>query len=490
MTPPAESGDALDRAVMTERLTTEFADRIAVYRDLLRCLVVTGEPSPPDPAAVETRPVEGPSLTTAHLRIHVRHSYQDADELGSFPPGMEPVCLRIHVQGYCDRYPDRRAAGSDLVHAVPATEAEAWARALLGRQWSDYAYEVIRRTDVDHRMRTNMMYTQPLFVVFLTSDGTPVLAPDNIAWHRVWPKVVDARKLEPDPSSNALRAHIARFGPYAPTEGIRHPDTEPDGGWRLELTGLSLDELTDTAAATVRALRDGIRVRGAIDKQFRPVRLHVEHDRVVVHFRWARNPNIFALAMRPPQTGNDLAGPPWHTPAAVAATVISGWQEELCTGLLVRGTRRREGRTIHISGPRTPTGRQEYWVGTVPLHERSGAWLARAGLDIDRPLEWKNAGVLAAWVQAFVNNRQARPFVGHAAAYWSDETTAHLEVLDTVPGTPDTVTAQLVHRLTHMLADLGAETITTSFENEHLADLGYMNHPEESGMILDVTTMP
>ena len=91
MTPPAESGGALDRAAMTERLTTEFADRIAVYRDLLRRLVVTGEPSPPDPAAVETRPVEGPSLTTVHLRIHVRHSYQDADELGSFPPGMEPV---------------------------------------------------------------------------------------------------------------------------------------------------------------------------------------------------------------------------------------------------------------------------------------------------------------------------------------------------------------------------------------------------------------
>lgn len=90
MTPPAESGGALDRAVMTERLTTEFADRIAVYRDLLRRLVTAG-PSPPDPAAVETRPVEGPSLTTVHLRIHVRHSYQDADELGSFPPGMEPV---------------------------------------------------------------------------------------------------------------------------------------------------------------------------------------------------------------------------------------------------------------------------------------------------------------------------------------------------------------------------------------------------------------
>ncbi|CDZ89583.1 hypothetical protein RR21198_3533 [Rhodococcus rhodochrous ATCC 21198] len=168
---------------------------------------------------------------------------------------------------------------------------------------------------------------------------------------------------------------------------------------------------------------------------------------------------------------------------------MAGWQEELCTGLLVRGTRRREGETIHISGPCTPTAPQEYGVDTVPLHEHCGAWLARAGLDIDRPLEWKNTGVLAAWVQAFVDNRQARPFVGHAAAYWSNETTAHLEVLDTVPGTPDTVTAQLAHRLTHLLADLGAQVIETPHQHQCLADLGYGTHPRRDGLVLEVTTM-
>ncbi|WP_240959958.1 hypothetical protein [Rhodococcus sp. HNM0563] len=339
MTPPTESDGALDRAAMTEQLTTRFADRIADHRETLRRLVATGETPHHQSALVDSRPVEGPSLTTPHLRIHVRHSCQDADELGSFPPGAAPVCVRIHVEGYSDRYPDRRSAKSDLVHTMPATECEAWARALLGRQWSDYAYEVIRRTDVDPRMHTDMAYTQPLFVVFLASDGSALLAPDNIVWNRVWPKVTDARKLDPDPASTALLAHIARVGPYAPTDGIRHPDTEPDGGWRLDVTGLPLGELTDTAAATVRALRDGIRVRGTITKQFRPVRLHVERDRAVVHFRWARNLNTFALDMRPPQTGNDLAGPPWHTPVALAAAVMARWQEELRTGLLIHGTR-------------------------------------------------------------------------------------------------------------------------------------------------------
>ncbi|WP_277371969.1 hypothetical protein [Rhodococcus rhodochrous] len=490
MTPPAESGGALDRAAMTELLTTRFAEPIAVYRDLLRGLAATGEPPYRQSVLLDTHPVEGPSLTTPHLRIHVGYSYQDADELGSFPAGMRPVCVRIHVQGYPDKYPDRRAAGSDLVHEYPAVEPEAWARAVLGRQWSDYAYQMIRRTDVDRRMRTSLIYTQPLFVVFVASDGTPVLAPDNIAWNRVWLKVIDARKLDPDPESKALRDHIARVGPYAPTAGIRHPDTEPDGGWRLEVTGVPLDRLTDTAAETVRALRNGIRVRGRIATQFRPVRLHVEPDHVVVYFKWARNPNTFAVTMHPPQTGDELAGPPWHTPAAVAGTMISRWQEELCTGLLVRGTRRRDGDTIYISAPPSAPVGQEYWVSEVALHERSRVWLAREGLDIDRPLEWKNAGVLAVWIQANVNNEVGRPYVGHAAACWSGEVAAHVEVLATVPGTPETVAAQLAHRITHMLADLGAETITASVANEHLAELGYTNRPEQAGMVLDVASMP
>ncbi|WP_026061295.1 hypothetical protein [Rhodococcus rhodochrous] len=489
MTPPAESGGALDRAAMTELLTTRFAEPIAVYRDLLRGLAATGEPSYRRSALLDTHPVEGPSLTTPHLRIQVSYSYQDADELGSFPADMRPVCVRIHVQGYHDKYPDRRAAGSDLVHEYPAVEPEAWARAVLGRQWSDYAYQMIRRTDVDRRMRTSLIYTQPLFVVFVASDGTPVLAPDNIAWNRVWLKVIDARKLDPDPDSRALRDHIARVGPYAPTAGIRHPDTEPDGGWRLEVTGVPVDRLTDTVAETVRALRNGIRVRGRIATQFRPIRLHVELDHVVVYFKWARNPNTFAVTMHPPQTGDELAGPPWHTPAAVAGTMISGWQEELCTGLLVRGTRRRDGDTIYISAPPSAPAGQEYWVSEVALHERSGVWLAREGLDIDRPLEWKNTGVLAVWIQAKVNNAVGRPYVGHAAARWSSETTAHVEVLETVPGTPQTVAAQLAHRITHMLADLGAETITASVANEHLAELGYRNDSEGSGMVLDVASM-
>ena len=40
-----------------------------------------------------------------------------------------------------------------------------------------------------------------------------------------------------------------------------------------------------------------------------------------------------------------------------------------------------------------------------------------------------------------------------------------------------------------MLADLEAETITASVANEHLAELGYRNDSEGSGMVLDVASM-
>lgn len=270
-------------------------------------------------------------------------------------------------------------------------------------------------------MRTHMMYTQPLFVMFLTSDGTPVLAPDNIAWHRVWPKVVDARKLEPDPSSNALRAHIARFGPYAPTEGIRHPDTEPDDGWRLKLTGLSLDELTDTAAETVRALRDGIRVRGAIDKQFRPVRLHVEHDRVMVYFRWARNPNIFALAMRPPQsprrTGLGLADVHDDAVFRTAFDQVAREDWDQLSALLDR-IENHDGPLYEIVGGKDDSGIEQWpYTEDSPVIADLRWLLCRAGLILHfQPEEWQLDDAATASAEDCVRalSRMAR------ADHWSE----------------------------------------------------------------------
>ncbi|WP_235174562.1 hypothetical protein [Tomitella biformata] len=458
---------------MTRLLTTQFADRIAVYRELLNHVAATGWPSHPDPRwPVDTDTVEGPSLTTPHLRIHVAHSYQDGADVGSFPAGVEPVCLRIHVQGYSDQYPDREAAGTDLADAVPEEEGEAWARALLG-QWSDYAYELTRQADAGEA-RSRMWFKQRIYVLFLAPDGTPLLAPDNTAWPRIWERNTGARKLDPDPSSTELLAHIAQFGPYAVTEGIRDPHTEPDGGWRLAMTGLPLDGLTDTSAATARQLRDAVRVRGAVDSKFRPIRVHLERATAVVHFRWARNPNTFAVTLRLPQTRGELPGPPMDTPRGVAYEALGRWQEGLRTGFLVRGTRRRIYGVIHLSAPpHTPGPRsREFGIAEV------------------LPLAWGNAEVLAVWLEAYVNNEQGLPFVGQAAARWSDETTAHVEVLEVTAGTPDTVVAQLAHAITHRLADLGAETIETPFRDEHLVALGYVARPDGQGMALDVTSMP
>lgn len=137
MSRPVDSDGALDRSAMTALLTAQFTDQIVIYQDLLRHVVAKGEPSHRDSRwPVEENPVEGPSLTEPHLRIHVSHSYQEATNLGSFLPGMKPMCLRIHVQGYSDHYPDREAVGTDLADAADEVEREAWARALRG-PWSD-----------------------------------------------------------------------------------------------------------------------------------------------------------------------------------------------------------------------------------------------------------------------------------------------------------------------------------------------------------------
>ncbi len=57
-----------------------------------------------------------------------------------------------------------------------------------------------------------------------------------------------------------------------------------------------------------------------------------------------------------PATTTDGRRPCWAAlahPCRCRRHRDGGWQEELCTGLLVRGTRRRDGETIHISGPGT-----------------------------------------------------------------------------------------------------------------------------------------
>ncbi|RVW06892.1 hypothetical protein EGT67_24265 [Prescottella agglutinans] len=357
---------------------------------------------------------------------------------------------------------------------------------MLGTAWGDWAYELVVR---ESPPRTKIPL-QSIYAVFLDGEGAPVLAPDNMQWDRLWAGRIEPRKLEPDPSDTELIRRLAESGPFADTESIRDPRTEADGGWRIEVGGDSPDGLGDVARETFARACRAFRMRGAVTSRFRPVRLDLDGDRVRVYFHWAENPNVFAMTFRLPMSESDFRGPPLHNPAAVVGTILMDWMEELDTGLIVRGTRRRVDGVLHISAPqpgRTPN--RDYAIDGVPLHDRSGVWLATEGLDIRRARAAKDDGVLAAWLQAYENNREGRPYVGHAAARWIGTDVARVDVLELVQGCPDRVAGELMWSITHTLADLGAVRIETPFDQRRLAELGFAPVGDE-GWVLDVRTMP
>ncbi|MFE5701651.1 hypothetical protein [Rhodococcus koreensis] len=414
------------------------------------------------------------------------HSFQDADNLGSFAATVRPLCFRIHVQGYPSTFTDLRSARSERT-PLPRNESEGWARAVLGKRWSDYAYQLVV---VEPDPRLPDLPEHDVYVVFVDAAGVPVLAPDNTRWDSIWISHVQPRKLDPDLANTALIDRLSRSGPFVATDAIRDPRTEPDGCWKIEIVGDPPDALSDVARETFTRACRSLRIRGAVTSHFRTVRIELDGDLVRVYFQWTKNPNLFAMTFRLPTTADDFRGPPMDTPAGVVSTVLLDWMEELDTGLIVRGTRRRKNGVLHISAPAPSSGpaRSDFGLGAVPLRDTSGTWLAAEGLHIDDAVDATNTGTPTVWVQAYKNNQQGRPFVGHAAARWTAPGVATFDVLETVPGTPDSVNQQLIREVTHALADAGAHEITTAFEHPELVALGYTTDTDRPR--LDVTSMP
>lgn len=258
-------------------------------------------------------------------------------------------------------------------------------------------------------------------------------------------------------------------------------------------TGLDPAELTASAEETARRVIHLVRVRGVIDSKFRPTRVHIENSTARVYFMWSKNPNTFAMPVHLPQSFDDLPGPPADTPGSLVSYTFENWQENLRTEMLLWGTRTRmDDGAVHVFWPKGgPSHDRAYYVANVPQHDRSGVWLADAGLNIDKAVAAKESGQLAAWLQAYVNNATGRPFVAHAAARWDDDTTAVVDVLESVPDTPKSVLTKLVHTITHALANSGARIIELHYLDDAFASFGYNEHPDAEGkMYLDVTTMP
>lgn len=345
--PADDKSDAVSVAALVE---ARYRRDIAVYRDLL---VHTAADHRVDDRGnrwpAHARLVEGLSLLDPDLRIHLFHTHQDGGDLGSFPPGTNVLALRIHVRAFPAQVPTRTAARGQLVDAVSTIEADGWVRALLGDHWADHSYEILLRKDQDPPTLRGMT-AQRLYLVLLDRQARPLLAPDNFDFRRVWLRVDSARKIAP--RSRPLAERVRRDGPYVATAAIRDPRTDTDGTWLIEVTGLDPAHLTPLAGDTATRLIRSVRTRGAIDTRVRPLRAHIGTTVLCVFFLWEGDPETYAVTLRPPQTEDDLQGPPWHTPAALVAEVLSSWREALRTGLRRRGhkTPLADG-ALHLLGP-------------------------------------------------------------------------------------------------------------------------------------------
>lgn len=481
---PSHQPTAVDIA---HTVTDRFGPQLRVYREVLDNVARTRKYSNLDevrwPRA--TYAVRGPAEAAPGTVVEVTHTFQDADDLGSFPLGAAHACIRIHVHGFRKSPESQRSATRDRV-LLPRNESEGWARAVLGVNWSDYAYELI-----GHGQRAGTSPLQTVYVVFVDDECRPLLAPDNLSFSRLWMGRFEPRKLLPDSSNRSLNKQIIDHGPFAETESIRDPRTDPDGGWSIEISGDDPDSLNRTAREAFDYFCQAVRIRGAVSSRFRTERVELDGHHVKVVFQWNQNPNLFALSMRLPFDNKDFRGPPMDTPKAVVSTVLMNWSEELATGWLVRGIRRREGGVIHVSAPeqKSATESSDYFVSSVPLHDHSGVWLKADGLRIVEAVNAKEAGTLAVWLQAYENNRQGYPYVGHAAARWTAPGSALFEVLETANAIPDSVTRKLIRATTHTLANVGALTIDTTFDHAELAELGYRQVSADAWR-LDVRTMP
>ncbi|MGW0177666.1 hypothetical protein ACWDUM_27895 [Rhodococcus sp. NPDC003322] len=487
--PPANPREhRLSIPEITRAVTERFPEQLAAFREVLDAAVhERGWPTSAHRRwPRDSYEPDGAAIDTPDARVRIGYSFQDADDLGSFAPGTDPQAFRIHVHGYPGRHPDLRSSGSERI-PLSRNESEGWVRAALPADWSDHAYELIQ---VDRPRRSGVPYPQSIYLVLVDGGGTPILAPDNMSWNRLWQGQFEPRKLEPNPVNTDLVEYLARFGPFVDTATIRDPRTDPDGGWRVEISGDDPAGLTPVARDTFDRACRSLRIRGAVTRGFHPLRIVLDSTVVHVHFHWKLNPNVFAMNFRLPQTEKDFRGPPIDSPGGVVSTLLMDWMEELDTGLVVRGTRTRRDGVLHIGPPsRRRSKRSAYGIGTVPLHERSGAWLATEGLHIDPALSAKDGVTLAAWIQAYENNADGRPFVGHAAAVWIADGIARIDVLEVVPGTPDEVLERLAFALTHRLADAGATRIDAVADHPVLTALGYRPGPS-GGATLDVSTMP
>lgn len=429
--------------------------------------------------------VRGWSIIVPNTRIHIDLSTSSADILGSFPTGTDPIEVTATVFAFPGRFDIRSATQAAESTLIPDYEAEAWVRVLLGEHLADYAYQLVVEYTRGIQRPPNHQHKK-IFAVLVDGHGNPLLAPDNISWRKT---STEPRKLEPAAHNIALHRKLQQSGPYTDAAQVRDTRTDAQGRWLVEVTGDPLDTLTPIARETVKEADRQFRIRGAIHTDLRPERIIVEGESLWVQFRWKKNPNIFAISAHIPQSDTEFRSPK-DSPLNWIAYTSEAWFEELSTGLMWTAPRDRHNGVIRLGKRRS--SKEPYSVGGVHARpDLSGLiHIPRAQYLLDLVAVAYQEDNLISWSIARRHRNDNRDQnVAQAVTAWTDTGgIASLQILDSLPNTPDHIVRRTAFRALHDAADAGSYEITTTLHNHVLEDIGFVSNSNGT-YVLDVLSM-
>ncbi|MEU1984514.1 hypothetical protein [Nocardia sp. NPDC019395] len=268
-----------------ERLVTELEQRYASpvqAQHRTDISVVTAGGWPPEETAEPQKlgRVAGPALTLPETDVATTVTYFDAADLGTFGDGVEMMGVQVAVTAH----PRGEADIPSTWVRLPDTEAEAWARVLLGRRWSQYAY-YLRNSHGPWEHVTRV-------TVLLDRQAQPIPAPADFHFAGVplHSGQVTVRALDP----------VTTHGPT--TETIAPADPAASLQWPVELTGSGPGDAQHAA----HALLDALKIKGRIDHNFQLLTMHIDGRVAAIGFR-RRNTGAASRERVTLPTASDLA---------------------------------------------------------------------------------------------------------------------------------------------------------------------------------------
>lgn len=188
-------------------------------------------------------------------------------------------------------------------------------------------------------------------------------------------------------------------------------------------------------------------------------------------------PHRLAYAIGP--GGEDSGDAKVEEPGRWAADAVRWLQEQLDTGLIVRGARRRDGDIIELTEPGW-TLDDRFYSDCIQSDGEADqyAWdavdlLQADGFDTTAVLALRAAGTLISWGRASLNNRTGSPYVGQVAIATLDADTAQLVYCETRPDVPSSVKLDLCLVAAHQASWRGARRVLTDLDDPVLNVLGF-----------------